>query len=441
MSSVYSSNKSRRVGSHPLQAREDANEEQRAPHGTSGFGSPERQAPVNHARASEVLADLIEHNNELLMTMNVQTPQTLWKRRRSTKGQRNAISPVEGFSLDLLDEYRDEKEPCISPAMSERPPRTTSLVHSPVNSRSLSLDTNLDQQANRIVSRPHKGLRHARPKPFRASDQEVIPDHTPQSQSARTSPTSPSLVSSPADAAQSHKKHRRHMTISESKRAARNTIIVSHPSGMMREHDLPPLPGLSPSNSTTTSALSPAPGTPMSIFAPTEDQIRRELEILTLQDGADPLLSHRYGGKAEADLVMDFDVEPEDFPEPNQRRRSPLAKRDENATQDDRSQLRRRKSFVEYFHRRSAVDKLLDLYLDDDRTPVEKKPPDKPPAVEKPSLKRKQSFAKRMTMSLRTNRAKSPEVPPVPPLMPMPGPVTMPAPMPMAVEVSRFSFD
>ena len=362
--------------------------------------------------------------------------QTLWERRVSTKTADVVAAPVvDSFNFDFVQAYEEESEEvsCVSPTHSDRPPRTSSLASGGTGNRSLSLDTDFHRGVNAPVRRPQKGSAWMnRPHPLRAPDLDVIVDLSPVPQPRdRPLPPAPLLASSPPSQANLQKRHRRHMTISESKRNARNTIFVAHPTGL-REHDLPPLPGLpglSPSNSTTASVPSLTPNTPMSLWSPTEDQIRRELEMMTLHDGADPLLNNRYGGQTDPTWIKELEHEVE-LPPPLAlpKRRSPQAPMtapDQFET-PERGQLRRRKSIIEYF-RKSPVDRLLDMYLDDDASQAEKKPPDKSQIPDKPGHKRKTSLGRRMTLSFRTSKDKVPEMPPLP---------TQPA-----RESSRFDFD
>jgi len=350
-------------------------------------------------------------------------PQTL-PQRSSARSSEHHSSTVDAFNLDLLDAYDDEAEEHNdqSPAATILPPRTSSLFQSPPLRSRLSVKSQFrtdttDQQPLPV----RKPSRQHRPHPIIVPILETVTDDPPQVQSARL-PSAPSFLDTDPLQPPFRKRHRRHMTISESKRAARNTVIVSHPSGMSREHDLPPIPDLSPSSSIATSALSPVPGTPALIYTPpSEDRIRRELEMLTLQDGADPLLTHRYGGRIDSNFVMQLERQTDADIDPTSPYYRPYRLRPER-TQSDveyRSQLRRRKSFVEYFGRRSPVDKLLDLYLDDDRTPEGPKVPDIiNDSPEKQQPKRKQ-IARRMTMTFRSSpKGRTPEVPPLPPQLP-----------------------
>jgi hypothetical protein len=270
-----------------------------------------------------------------------------------------------------------------------------------------------------------------------------IPAIEPQIQSARLPPT-PGLMDAEADEPAFRKKHRRHMTISESKKAARNTILVSHPGGFLGEHELPPIPGLSPSTSIATPLPTPMPSTPSSLTLPNEDRIRRELEMMTLRDGADPLLSHRYGGSVDADIVTMLSgqvrTDTEESLTLQHKTSARRARRDHAGPEAHvKGHSRRHKSIVDYFHRQSDLDKLLDLYLDDDRTVAKPHVPEKEkrekspeaahhektashekrashekPGHEKPSHKRRPSLARRVTMSLRRSKDKHEIAPPLP---------------------------
>lgn len=361
---------------------------------------------------------------------------------------------TELFNLDLVEAYEEadaDEGPArsLSPAVSDRPPRTSSLAQT-VSSRSLSVDHDFNGP-RQPVRRPQKGGWMDRPHPLRAKTSKPIAKLSPplEVQSAQLPQPLPFLDEDPNRTA-FEKKHRRRMTISESRKSARNTVIVAQPSGLT-EQDIPPMPdppALSPSNSTATSVPSLTPTTPLSYMAlaPTEDQIRRELEMMTLRDGADPLTSHRYGGRASSDLlselISEVEVKPLSIPRPSTARARTPTKSDEHAFQDDidRPQLRRRKSIVEYF-RKSPVDKLLDLYLDESPPSTKKEPPDKKASDKKPpekkssekeasfktaemeavtttttssGHKRRPSLVRRMTINLKSSKDKMPNVPPIP---------------------------
>jgi hypothetical protein len=278
---------------------------------------------------------------------------------------------------------------------------------------------------------PSRPARNPRPVPIVVPPTSSIPAIEPQIQSARLPPT-PSLMEAESEEPAFRKKHRRHMTISESKKAARNTILMSHPGGFLGEHELPPIPGLSPSTSIATPLPTPMPSTPSSLTLPNEDRIRRELEMMTLRDGADPLLSHRYGGSVDADIVhmLSGQIRNDNYDSlPLQHKISdPKTRREYTGPEASvKGHSRRHKSIVDYFHhRQSDLDKLLDLYLDDDRS-VEKpgrtekreKSPEaahqgKRASHEKSSHKRRPSLARRVTMSLRGSRDKHEIAPPLP---------------------------
>jgi hypothetical protein len=201
----------------------------------------------------------------------------------------------------------------------------------------------------------------------------------------------------------SAKSHRRHVTISEARGASRNIILLHTPSGTFSEHT-PPMPVLSPSISINTPRLAEIPLTPLSLNPPNEDQIRREIEFFTLQDGAESLVNHRYRHQAPSTFVIDSDDEDDGY---GGLRNSFSAK----STRDDDQRsivsvtpsLKRRKSIFSVFQRKSELDKLLDLYLDDE------------PADEVQPVKKKSSLARRMT---RSGWRKVPEVTDVPALPP-----------------------
>lgn len=404
---------------------------QRVSHVADYPSSPSRPAPLRVGRTSDGIEDLLASHTDVTVPHNHGVDsQSLWQRRKSSKSTDRAVKDaIDAFQLDLLDAYEDEQDqitdlPSPPASASALPPRTSSLDHtSPLAPRrALSLEHTSTSQRPPHVPRSSSS-RQNRPQPIRILEPSVLEDQAPQIQSARLPPT-PSLVDADHSQGTFQKRHRRHMTISESKKTARSTIIVSGPSGTFVEHDLPPMPGLSPSTSIATSALSPVPGTPASAVAiPNEDKIRRELEMMTLQDGADTLLTHRYGGRVDSDLIMKLDRQADPDHDPTSPEYRSVRRRPERHPSDseDRQNARRRKSIVEYFGRRSPVDKLLDYYLDDSKPAETHKPSE--PVVEStsqaPQIKRKQSLARRMTMTLRGSpKDKAPELPPLPPSIP-----------------------
>jgi hypothetical protein len=393
--------------------------------------SPVKHRTSRHARTSDIIPDLANYTSWLAIDSAVPAPR-LWERRKSSKSvDGDQLPPIEAFNLDLVEAYEqaeDEAMP-LSPAMSDRPPRSSSLAQNVSSNRSLSLDQDFRRGPTAPIRRPQKGSGAwmDRPHPLRAPTREQLVEMSPWP--ALTEPLA--FLSQDPSRQTFQKKHRRHMTISESKKANRNTVIVSHPTTGLMEHDLPPLPGLSPSNSTTTSVPSLTPTTPISAFAPTEDQIRRELEMMSLSDGAEPLVQHRYGGRTNSDLIRELENEVEiALPRHTHKRQSSRVEPDttEDPPSPEQIQLRRRKSIIEYF-RKSPVDRLLDLYLDDDPSYTDRKPPDKQYAN---GHKRRPSLARRVTMSLRHSKEKMPEVPP------LPLPTQLP---PAAGSQSHFDFD
>jgi hypothetical protein len=377
-----------------------------------------RPAPLSFGNTSEGIEDLLQHTRE--------SSQPLWQRRKSSRSTEAAVGDVLGaFNLDLLSSYEEEQDEITqlpSPSPSTLPPRISSLSNPSPPQRSLSLEQGLTGQ--RLAGR-RTNPRSARPEPIRIPNADSVEEHAPHIQSARLAPTPP-LAEHDAASAPFKKSHRRHMTISESKKAARSTVFISDLSGKFREHDLPPMPGLSPSLSMTTSSLSPIPGTPASATAPrSEDQIRRELESLTLQDGADSLLTHRYGGRVDADLVMKLEKQADGDHDPT----SPVYRSARSRSERDpsdagaQSHARRRKSIVEYFGRRSPVDKLLDYYLDDHKETDDPRKAEETTVShpETPPVKRKQSLSRRMTLTFRGSpKDKSEAPPPLPPPPPIP---------------------
>ena len=199
------------------------------------------------------------------------------------------------------------------------------------------------------------------------------------------------------------KSHRRHVTISEGRGASRNMLLLQSPAGIYSECT-PPLPVLSPSFSMNTPRLHDLdmPPTPLSLNPPNEDQLRREIEMFTLQDGAESLVAYQYRAQPPSSFQLDSDDEEDDYQNFRSGRSGKAAQEDsQRSLVSVTPSMKRRKSIFSVFQRKSELDKLLDLYLSDDAHEVEQIP------------KRKQTLARRMTMS---RRKKAPEVPAVPPL-------------------------
>ena len=304
------------------------------------------------------------------------------------------VAAATRFRLELERREQSEYEDDYSEPPVARPPlplRSTSLPYSPAVPE--------PPPENFQPRSPRQLKRNKTPEPIVVSDVKMPPEETqsaPLLSSRRQSP----LVSS--DEQVLAKSHRRHVTISEG--ASRTMLLLHSPSGTYSECT-PPLPVLSPSFSFTTPRLQDMdmPLTPLSLNPPNEDQIRREIESFSLQDGADSLAQHRYRHEAPPSFRLESDDEEDDFRSINVRPSRKVMKVDD----DQRSIVsttpsqKRRKSIFSVFQRRSELDKLLDLYLSDDA--LEEAQP----------VKRKQSFARRMT---RSRRKEVPEVPRMPPL-------------------------
>ncbi|KEF63351.1 uncharacterized protein A1O9_01328 [Exophiala aquamarina CBS 119918] len=160
-----------------------------------------------------------------------------------------------------------------------------------------------------------------------------------------------------------------------------------------------PVPSLPQSGSTVTISSSP-PLTPLSLCSPREDQIRRELESFALHEGAKTLkLKYKKRRPRRLDLVdfdgeaWEVDEERESWPE--------LEKREVAITEPSRSRPRRSKSIMSIFQRRSPIEKVIDLYFDDE-------PKEKPhrPLSRWTTISRKGS----------PTTANMPRSPPIPPL-------------------------
>jgi hypothetical protein len=190
------------------------------------------------------------------------------------------------------------------------------------------------------------------------------------------------------------------MTTSDGRPSIRNGgFWADHSAGFLSFGDAPPVPILSASNSNATLKSSP-PLTPLTISDPREDQIRRELETYSIYDGAEAL-EHGYKKRRPPMLnLADSDEEKEDFPS------VPTSLEPDHASavlDDDKRSLRprtrRRKSIFSIFQRRSPVEKLIDMYFDDDE------PEEKP-------LPRRQRAQSRKGSPVQEKMPRSPAIPP-----------------------------
>ena len=125
------------------------------------------------------------------------------------------------------------------------------------------------------------------------------------------------------------------------------------------------------------------------------------MELFSLHDGTDSLINHRYRNEAPPNLQLDSDDEGADF----RKFRAGIASRtkrdsDSKSMKSMTPSTKKRKSVFSVFSRKSEVDKLLDLYLEE------------PNPTELQHAK-KHSMARRMT---RSGRRRAPEVPAMPPL-------------------------
>ncbi|OAP64007.1 hypothetical protein AYL99_03234 [Fonsecaea erecta] len=167
---------------------------------------------------------------------------------------------------------------------------------------------------------------------------------------------------------------RRRMTTSDARPSIRNGgLWSSQAAELFAQGDEPPVPALSQSTSIATLNSNP-PMTPLLLSDPREDQARREMESFAIQDGPETL-EHRYK-KRRPPLLNLFDSDDEE----DQQSVSTTLELDNSSlldANDDRSvpPRRRRRSIFSIFQRRSPVEKLIDMYFDDE--PEEKVAPSK----------------------------------------------------------------
>ncbi len=171
---------------------------------------------------------------------------------------------------------------------------------------------------------------------------------------------------------------------------------------------LSPVPTLSHAGSAAT--LSP-PQTPMSICSPHEDQLRRELESFALQEGAETLVLRYKKRKppilsfADSDEGDDNDDEhPWQYTNLDYTLAKAAGAAEPKST--SRPQLRRQRSILSIFQRRSPVEKLIDMYLDED--------PER-----KPTPRRTWSIKSKRVSPVQSSTVEDPPIPPLPQISPV----------------------
>lgn len=306
--------------------------------------------------------------------------------------------------LAAIEQDRKSTAPNTSVAL---PLRSTSLPKSADVAAEGNIDVEVTNKQVVPQSRNPKLARLVRPLPIVVPANEV-PQEVQSAGLPDRSVTRGVLLRSVSDDGSRIKSHRRHVTISEGRGSARKTLLLSTPLGQFIE-DVPPLPGLSPSNSTTTATWTPPPTPPLVEDQVNEDRIRREMELFTLQDGAEPLVGNKYRHRKPPRLQLDSDDEISKQPS-NNVQAQPRAKKvveDDQKSMVSTKSMGRRKSIFSKFQRSNEVDSLLDLYFDDTAS------------TKKTDLARRPSLAKRMTRSFRKPAEDVPDLPPLPQLPPL----------------------
>ena len=170
---------------------------------------------------------------------------------------------------------------------------------------------------------------------------------------------------------------RRRTTNSDGRSSIRNGGFWSgHGLGILNDDDAPPMPTLSASASNATLQSDPPP-TPLTIGNPREDQIRRELETYSIHEGSDAL-EHQYKKRRPPTLnLLDSDDDMEDSAKILNSSETDYssAQYEDDARSIQPSTHRRRKSILSIFQRKSPVEKLIDMYLDEEpeTKPIPKK--------------------------------------------------------------------
>ena len=407
MSSVYSDGSSR-VNIPLLRSSPKLTDSQRPSRVSvpSSFGSKARGSfldrPYEPLEATNVFSEI-----DYFKT-TTQGDSDLRRKRSFSAKEVAEVAAATRFKLELerreqiSTDFEDGDPPVPSNASQSLPLRSTSLAYLQPAFPEPSLDTVQQWE-------PRQLKRNKTPEPIVVSGIDNPPEEI------RSAPLLSSYPPSPLTYRQeerSTKSHRRTITISESRSAHRNMITLHSPSGNHSECT-PPLPVLSPSYSVATPKL-PDLETPSTLLgwnpSPSEDQIRREMELFTLQDGAESLIDQRYKYEKPPNLRLDSDIDGDELRDFQTRRsRSDVKDDDRKSIVSVTPSSKKRRSIFSVFQRQSEVDKLLDLYLYSESQ------------VEVQPIKKRPSLARRMTRSRRTKGAEAPEVPPLPSMVPPQG--------------------
>ena len=232
------------------------------------------------------------------------------KRQRSFSAKEVAdVTAATRFRLELerLEETRFEEEsdpklPRMS--LSSDAISTTSTVEKEEGLRS-------HEGRSRSLTNVKK-RRILKPLDLHLANPTVLPQEV---QSARLPPrTSSKLPISDLNGTVSYgvaKSHRRCVTVSEDRHSTR--LVLSSPDEDSCEEDCHPVAMSVHSTSTITSESSQPPATPVSLYTPEEDQIRRELETFAIQAGAEILDVVKYRRRRPPRLqLLEFDDESEE---------------------------------------------------------------------------------------------------------------------------------
>jgi len=242
-----------------------------------------------------------------------------------------------------------------------------------------------------------RGERRAQ-RPFRLdlSRQDVRP---PEIHSAMSVPPKTSTIVSPRleERTVGVVKTSRRATVSESRQMTRNTgrlPLRSSPPVPFFQDDQPAVPSLSYTTSPATSTFSP-PLTPLSLGSH-EDPMRRELEISAIHDGAHTLESKDKQRKPPrwhfVEAHDDDDEEPMAASASSFDSKIDPAPRADDAdgksSSVEKPRMSRQRSVFKVFQKKSSVDKLIEMYMnDDDQTEEDHGPKRWAGRSRKPSLR------------------------------------------------------
>lgn len=311
------------------------------------FGAPE-QAPGRSSSRYSHRVESFRESAQKKFVWNRQSPSPPLplnhrEAARKSLSQRDSV-PLAKEDDDQYDEFAEDEEPALSAPISwSLPPRTSSRTFSSEGT-----------EASREVGSPS-----SRPSPRRG-------------------------------------------TTRERRSSVRNAGFWSvQAAGLFIQENIPPVPALSPALSQSPSTVTPKsspPPTPLTLSSPQEEEIPQDPGILALTDGRE------LGRHTMLDLLYS-DAERGDWGSFALQQEHGLSgskdASDDRVDRSTRSRMRRRKSIFSIFQRRSPIEKVIDLYFDQDQ--------------DEKAYSKRASIWSRKSSPTRATLPRSPPVPPLPP--------------------------